>query len=399
MEFDLQHATKSVFAITGAVLLFYQVASAFYRGAPLRLVVNPYRRQWLIGGASVAMAAYSGIALTAGNKWDPASIIAEFGPLVSEGKTPIRVIAGTLFLMLGVVLMGSVVYCWWVYPRDPKSFDVGKLPPDDAAKYVVHALYHYVSRPGGMEYAAVIALPPSGSPQPTVEQLLASKDATGPDAPPYRLLEWIGEGELKDIRRRRFLAADRDTLIADRLTWLGLALAAHPRAREQAVPCLQSSLGDVTLVQTRTRFGGLLLEYLYPAKEGEPDFLLFGVTMSAGETDGNRFYEHFAMLRRAVRFLLPDKYSLGPTVFPTELAVATAPPPPVPAVPTPASTEAEAVGVPIAAPPAMAGVADAATAATVNAAVNAAEELVDEVPEESPAALVEPPTSTDPNPV
>ena len=215
--------------------------------------------------------------------------------------------------------------------------------------------------------------------------MIASQDATGPDAPPYRLLEWISEGELKGIRRRRHLGpADRETLAADRAVWLTLALASHPRAREQAVPCLQSNLGDVTLLQTRTRFGGLLLEYLYPAKDGEPDFLLFGVTMNSGETEGNRFYEHFAMLRRAVRYLLPDKYSLGPTVFPTELAVSAAPPPTPPSPPTvPADVlppvAAEATGLPVG-----------------GVAVSDAEG--EENPDDEPASLVEPPVASDPVP-
>ncbi len=367
MDFDLQHAIKSILAIAGAAALFYQAAAAFYSGAPLRMVVNPYRRQWLIAGVSVASVAYTGIALTADNKWDPQSIIAELQPLVTEGKTPLRVVVGSLVFLLGFGMVGSVAYCWWVYPRDPKSFDVGKQPPDATVKNVSRALRHYVSRPGGMEYAAVIVLPPAGlGPTTTVDQLIASETENGADAPPYRLLEWLGEGELKGIRRRRHLdTASRATLAADRAVWLSLALAAHPSAREQAIPCLQSNLGDVTLLQTRTRFGGYLFEYLYPAKDGEPDFLLFGVTMNSGETEGSRFYEHFAMLRRAVRFLLPDKYSLGPTVFPTELAVSAAPPPHAPVVPVKE---------------------DAAEALPIET----------ENPEEESAALVEPPTSSDP---
>ena len=391
MDFDLKQATKTVFAVAGAAMLLYQAAAAFYRGAPLRMVVNPYRRQWLVAGFSVMMVAYSGIALSAGNKWDPESIVAELHPELKDGKTEPRVVVAALFLLLGLGLMGSVAYCWWVYPRDPKSFDVGKQPPDAAVKNVVRALHHYVTRPGGLEYAAVIALPPSGSaPMPTVEQLIASHGATGPDAPPYRLLEWISEGELKGIRRRRHLeAGNRRELAADRAVWLTLALAAHPRAREQAVPCLQSDLGDVTLIQTRTRFGGLLLEYLYPSKEGEPDFLLFGVTMNSGETEGNRFYEHFAMLRRAVRYLLPDKYSLGPTVFPTELAVSAAPPPTPPSPPTvPAGVlppdGAEATGLPVAGLP------------VAGAAVSDAEG--GDNPDDEPASLAEPPVSSDPVP-
>lgn len=357
MDFDLHHATKTILAFVGAALLLYQAAAAFYRGAPLRMVVNPYRRQWLVAGASVAVVAYSGIALTADNKWEPSAIVAQLEPLVTEGKTPLRVVTGTLFLLVGLGLMGSVAYCWWVYPRDPKSFDVGKQPPDLAAKYVDRALQHYVSRRGGLEYAAVIVLPPPDlAPLPTADQLIASRGATGPDAPPYRLLERLSEGELKGIRKRRHLgAAGREELAADRAVWLALALAAHPRARELAVPCLQSNLGDVTMVQTRTRFGGLLLEYLYPSKEGEPDFLLFGVTMNSGETDGNRFYQHFAMLRRAVRHLLPDKYALGPTVFPTELAVSAAPPPPpVAEIPPPDAPAggSEGTGLPVASAPA-----------------------------------------------
>lgn len=336
MDFDLYSALQSFFAITGAVVLLYQAAAAFYRGAPLRMVVNPYRRQWLMAGVGVASVAYSGIALTANNQWDPPSIVRELSPLVSEGKTPIRVVTGTLFLLLGLSLIGSVVYCWRMYPRDPTSFNLGRQSPDSAAKNVRRALQHYTTRAGGLEYAAVIVLPPSPTPPPTVEELLASQDQSGPDAPPYRLLEWLSEGELKDISKKRHRGhVDHKTFIADRVAWLGLALSAHPRAREQAVPCLQSNLGDVTLVQTRTRFGGLLLEYLYPAKEGEPDYLLFGVTVSAGESEGSLYYEHFAMLRRAVRFLLPDKHALGPTLFPPELAVSAAPPPPAPVSPSP----------------------------------------------------------------
>ena len=383
MEFHFQQVIKTILAFAGAAALFYQAAAAFYHGAPLRMVVNPYRRQWLIAGISVASVAYSGIAFTADNKWDPVSIIDELRPLVTEGKTPLRVVIGSLVLLLGIGLIGSVGYCWWVYPRDPKSFDVGKQAPDVTAKNIRRALHHYVTRPGGMEYAAVIVLPPVGlGPTPTVEQLIATEGEHGADAPPYRLYEWLGEGELKGIRRRRQLsAANRETLAADRAVWLSLALGAHPIAREQAIPCLQSNLGDVTLLQTRTRFGGYLFEYLYPAKEDEPDFLLFGVTMNSGETEGSRFYEHFAMLRRAVRFLMPDKYSLGPIVFPTELAVSAAPPPPVPVVEEKAELTTGEQPAP-------------EVAETAEVAEESAEENVNPV-DEAPA-LVEPPTVSDP---
>jgi hypothetical protein len=378
MEIDFQNVVKSLLAIAGAGALFYQAAAAFYQGAPLRMVVNPYRRQWLIAGLSMASVAYSGIALTADNNWDPISIVAELKPLVTEGKTPLRVVVGSLFLLLGMALMGSVAYCWWMFPRDPKSFDVGKQPPDAIAKNVNRALRHYVSRPGGMEYAAVIVLPPAGlAPMPTVEELIASETQTGTEAPAYRLLEWLGEGELKGIRRRRKLTVvDHKVLAADRAIWLKLALEAHPRAREEAIPCLQSNLGDVTLLQTRSRFGGYLFEYLYPAKDGEPDFLLFGVTMNSGETDDTHFYEHFAMLRQAVRYLMPDKQTLGPTVFPTELAVSAAPPP-SPPPPVVADVSAEPVE------PEKTEVLVATPKDTDNPATEA-------------AALVEPPTATDP---
>ncbi len=381
MDFDLQSAVKSIFAILGAALLLYQAVAAFYRGAPLRIVVNPYRRQWLFAGIGVATVAYSGIALTADNQWDPPSIIKELAPLVSEGKTPLRVVTGTIFLLIGIGLIASVAYCWWTFPRDPTSFDLGKHSPDVAAKHVRRALQHYTEQPGGLEYAAVIVLPPTGTPPPTVDELIASLDESGPSAPPYRLIEWLSEGELKDIRKARHLGpADRETFTGERMTWLALALAAHPRAREQAVPCLQTNLGDVTLVQTRTRFGGLLLEYLYPAKDGEPDFLLFGVTMSSGEADGNRFYEHFAMMRRAVRYLLPDKYAIGPSVFPLEMAVSAAPP----AVPTPAP----ATPVPT----------DPVPAATSEAGPTVAEQEDEENPDDAVGALLEPPTGADPAP-
>ena len=381
MDFDLYSALQSFFAIIGAVVLMYQAAAAFYRGAPLRMVVNPYRRQWLMAGVGVASVAYSGIALTANNQWDPPSIFRELGPLVSEGKTPIRVITGALFLLIGLALIGSVIFCWRAYPRDPMSFNIGKQSPDSAAKNVRRALQHYTTRSGGLEYAAVIVLPPTPTPPPTVEQLLASQDASGADSPPYRLLEWLSEGELKDISKKRHLGhVDHKLFAANRTTWLGLALAAHPRAREQAIPCLQSNLGDVTLIQTRTRFGGLLLEYLYPAKEGEPDFLLFGVTISAGDSEGNLYYEHFAMLRRAVRFLLTDKYALGPTIFPTELAVSAAPPPPSPVESVPPEAEPDAATLAAAQPVAVPSVA---------------QQEQEENPEDPVGALIEPPTAAD----
>ena len=337
MEFDFQHALKTVFAFAGLGTLVYQVAAAFYRGAPLRVVVNPHRRQWLIAGGSVMAVAYSAITLSSEHPTDPMAIFTELQPLFHEGRTSSKVIAGAVFLLLGLGLILSVLYCWWMYPRDPKSFDKGRLTQDAAVRNVRNALYHYAVRRGGMEYAAVIVLPPAGQPLPTVEQLVASHNANGPDAPPYRLLDWLSEGEIRSVRRRRHLGpANREELASARLVWLSMALATHPRAREQAVPCLQTNLGDVILIQTRTRFGGIILEYLYPSKDGEPDFLLFGVAMNAGADDGNRFYEHFAMLRWAVRYVLPDKFTLGTTICPTELPIAAATLPSVVGVSTPA---------------------------------------------------------------
>jgi hypothetical protein len=376
MDFDFAHAIKTFLAFAGAAALFYQAVAALNNGAPMRMVVNPYRRQWLLAGFSVITVAYSGIAFTADNKWDPLSILAELEPLVTQGKTPLRVVVGSLMLLLGFGLMASVAYCWWVFPRDPKSFDVGKQSPDVTIKNVNRALKHYVSRPGGMEYAAVIVLPPMGRDKlPSVEELLKSRDMNEEDASPYRMMEYLGSSELKGIRRKRQLSdADQAALEKDRVVWLQLAMAAHPSARQQAFPCLESNLGDVTLLQTRTRFGGYLFEYLYPAKDDEPDFLLFGVTMNSGETNGSRFYEHFAMLRQAVRYMMPDKHSLGETVYPTALAVEAAPPP-----------------VPVEPEPAEAPEAAAADAAPVEPLPDVADNPVEEQP-----ALEEPATTSAP---
>lgn len=319
MDFDVKETLKVAFAIVGGILLVYQSFAVVTQNAPLRAVVNPHRRAVLLAGLAVLSVGYTALAVLAGNKWMPEDVWAVMAPLFNQEPTPFRVVASAGALAVGlIVLAGSALFCYAVYPRDPRTFAPRERYPKAIGAAAKDALYHYTNRPGGLEYAGVIVLPADGT-VPTAEALIDSATAdvtTGG----YRLIECLDRGDMKRHDRKWLRRkADKDKLRERRLGWLTLATTALVETRRVGAQARACDLGEVSQVRTRSHRGGLLFEYLLPRKDGEPEVILFGVTTSADEVENGRLELHFSMLKDALGQILRTTDDLG--------AVPTPPPP------------------------------------------------------------------------
>ena len=318
MEIELKEVVKVGFAVAGAVLLLYQSFALVAKNAPLRVMVNPTRRPVLVSGFGLMSLSYGALAVIAGNNWEPADVWHVVSPLFNQKETNLKVIAAVGVFVFGLVgLVGSAVFCYFRYPRDPSTFKPTEFHQKAARKASENALYHYTTRKGGLEYAALVVLP-AAPPYPTAEQLIGTLDREVIPRPPYRLIECLDRADLRKSGRKRHIDLETKKLLESRRAeWLKLAAAALGHIRDQALPARDCDLGEITQVRTKSRHGGLLFDYLLPPKDGEPDYILFGVTTTAAEVESGRFEEHFAMLKAALRLIVLDKEVFGPTTAPS----------------------------------------------------------------------------------
>jgi hypothetical protein len=241
-------------------------------GRPLvRNVVNPNRLTWLLVAAGF-LAAGCGLLREQTNAGNPLAWFAPLEALVLQEKATGPVLIAGFALFNGLVILGTLAYCWAVLPRDPGTFrKLAHLP---------RAVQYYSSLRGGIDFAALVRLAKADGATPDVI-------ATGVNrAEIQQRLDATGQKEPADVRIRK---------------WLDLAVELHREFQRMNGLLEKGGQGGNRRVLLDVQYGGYLFQYVRPPKAGADVQFLFAVAVLQQEVTTRRFEDHFDLLVQAVR--------------------------------------------------------------------------------------------------
>lgn len=317
-EFDFDGWVKTTINL---VLLATVVYTLFARTATRKLLERLNRGyKTAIGvGISIVAGMYPVLSWQA-KSGDPAAILAVIKPIITAEPTKPGVGFAFYASLLGISLIVLGVVCRIKFPYDPTAFAPKEKDRTPAGLTVLagKAIQYYTAQRGGLEYAALMVLP-RDRPLPSAEELYATRDPKAPPQP-FRLIDFLSMWELTaDGRNAALKEPDaRDEL---RQHWVALARRVYVQSLQHLEQAHGCKLGPVSQVRTAMESGGVRFEYLHDPSGVDPDYILFGLTLSRAEVDNHRFGEHFAMLKEALRIIIPSKRSLGPMLAPAMQAM------------------------------------------------------------------------------
>lgn len=317
-EFDFDGWIKTTINL---VLLVTVVYTLFARTATRKLMerLNKGYKTVIGVGVSVVGAMYPVLSWQA-KSGDPAAILGVIKPIITAEPTKPGVGFAFYATLFGVSLIVLGVLCRVKFPYDPVAFaprEKDRTPAGLIAR-AGQAIRYYTAQRGGLEYAALLVLPRDRT-LPSVEELYATRDPKALPQP-YRVIDFLSTWELASGGRDGVLAAEAAQAEVRR-HWLALARRVYVQSLQHLEQAHGCKLGHILQVQTALEAGGVLFEYLHDPSGVDPDYILFGLTLSRTEVDSRRFADHFVMLKEALRIIIPSKRSLGPLLSPPVQAV------------------------------------------------------------------------------
>jgi hypothetical protein len=240
--------------------------------------VNPHRGAWLLAAFTIFWTGVSLLRLEAQN-WDFERWLHLLSQLVSDAPTPAKVKVAAVALLLSIVFLSLLGWCWAVMPRDPGAFH--KLEHRRAA------LRYYVTRlKGGLCYG-VLAW---GSGE-RLEETADMKQL-------HRLCPHMPKIQPPAHPPRPRTPEEQVSF------WRTLAQQIHERMGQLDTLIEPAHQGRNRRLVFDGEFGGFFFKYLRlpdPRSPQEPGLYLFGATLSQTEMDTRRADQHFQLLMRAMQ--------------------------------------------------------------------------------------------------
>lgn len=257
------------------------VAAVAGRGRFLENAVNPYRLAWLLAAFSVAWAGIGLLRLEAGS-WSFQTWGRILSHLVTDEPAPPRVKMASLALLLGVVFLVLVAWCWVRLPRDPSTF---RLPEDRKTAF----RYYVTHLRGGLDYAQL-----SSGDGERLEEAADMKQMA-------RRCPHLPKVNGPDDEKPRIRTPDHQIEL-----WRAMADRIHKRMAELDALIEPAKQGGNRRIVFDTEFGGIFFRYLrLPDSRGKVDtsLYLFGATLSQSEINTGEAQHHFYLLLRALNHI------------------------------------------------------------------------------------------------
>jgi hypothetical protein len=243
----------------------------------LKDAVNPHRISWLIAAVSLLWVGAGLLRWEAGS-WSPQAWGPLLAQLVQDTPTPPKVKAASVALLLSLVFLSLVAYCWATMPRDPRTF---RRPEDRQA-----AFRTYVTRmKGGLDYAVLAC----GDGE-VLEEAFNARQVTR--RCPY-LPKVAPPG-----------AGPRTRTLEDQLaSWREGAGGIHAGMSQLDAVVERASHGRNVRLIFDTEYGGLFFVYLRTPdpRGGDGGVYLFGATLDQKEVNTQAAENHFNLLAEAMR--------------------------------------------------------------------------------------------------
>jgi hypothetical protein len=239
--------------------------------------VNPYRVPWFLAGLTALWFGVGLLRLEA-HSWDIRALTDVLASLVTDAPLSTRGKVAAVAILLGLLFIVLVIWCWVNYPKDPTNF----RRPSQRGK----ALRYYVTKlKGGLEYAVLMR--PGGE---RLEEAVEVRHlrACLPNLPR------VNGGTERTCRTM-------DDQIA---FWRQTAEHLH-----QSVAALDSAVAPAHQGATRRvafgcEYGGMFFAYLRPPVPGNPDaepLYLFAATVSQEAMNLKLADTHFDLLLQALK--------------------------------------------------------------------------------------------------
>jgi hypothetical protein len=247
----------------------------------LQSAVNPHRLSWLVAAASLLWVGV-GLMRWEAQSWNPEAWGRMLGQLVTDTPTPPRVKAASVAVLLGVVFLVLVGWCWASLPRDPSTF---RHPEDRRAAF----RYYVTGLRGGLDYA-----------------LLACGDG--------EVLEEVVNA--KQVQRRcghlpKIVPAGGDRprhrTVDDQVgSWRDGAAGLHAGMSQLDALIERAGHGRNRRIIFDLEYGGLFFMYLRqvdPREKVDTGLYLFGATLNQTEINTQVAETHFNLLVEALRHI------------------------------------------------------------------------------------------------
>lgn len=244
----------------------------------LAKAVNPYRKTWLIATGSIIWLGVSLIRLEA-QSWNVADWGRVLRALVTDTPAPPAIKVATAAVLLGLLFLALVGWCWWSLPRDPSTF---RRPAQRR-----EAFRYYVTRlAGGLDYAVLA----SGDGERLEEEVNLRQIGALCDHMPKVLVD----GEPSRVR-----TSDDQIRF-----WREVADHVHRRMPELDDIIERARHGRNRRLVFDAEFGGFYFKYLrHPDPQSRLDtgLYVFGATLHQVEIDSRRADNHFHLLLEALK--------------------------------------------------------------------------------------------------
>ena len=269
---------SDLLVVVGLVAGLYGLIVALARQRQfLTKAVNPHRGAWLLAGITALWVGVGLLRLEA-ESWDPHDLGRLLASLVTHAPLSTRGKAAVVAVLLGLLFVVLVSWCWLNFPKDPTVF----RRPGQRGK----ALRYYVTTlKGGLEYAVLM--------RPGGERLEEAWEPRHLRSCLPHLPRVAGAGE-----RVERTADDQVAFWRQTAEHLHKSMAALDAA---IAPARQ---GTNRRLVFDCAYGGLYFAYLRPPVPGDPEaepVYLFAATVSQEAVNSKLADAHFDLLVRALK--------------------------------------------------------------------------------------------------
>jgi len=241
--------------------------------------VNPHRGTWLLAALSILWVGIGLLRLEA-LSWDLPTWGALLSQLVTDAPATARVKVASLAILLSVVFLVLVAWCWLFLPRDPSNFR--RLQDRKAA------FRYYVTRlRGGLDYALL-----ARGDGERLEEAAHTKQIE-------RMCPHLPKVLFQEGAQPRIRTAQEQVAF-----WREMACRLTERMGELDRLIEQARHGRNRRIVFDAQYGGFFFKYLrLPDLDGTGDtgLYLFGATVSQEEMDTQEAERHFSYLLRALQ--------------------------------------------------------------------------------------------------
>jgi hypothetical protein len=296
---DLFVVLALVSAIFGVLVVLWRERQFLTRA------VNPYRGLWLFAAIGAISAGISLLRLETGS-WhlhDWADLLRK---LVTEEKLSALGKAATVSILLGLLFIGLVVWCYFTLPRDPSTFH----RPEDRKR----AFHYYIAGLSeGLDYALL-----AWSDGTIVEEAVAPRKVLRmaghlPRVHSEHSAQRPAVGEERIAEQTRPVETEEERHVRDVEEQIQFWRAAAHKIHE-SMKALDDSIAPAHQGTNRRlvfdcEFGGLFFIYLRmpEARDTDTEYLyLFAATLNQRNMNERIADHHFALLLEALRHIEHD---------------------------------------------------------------------------------------------